>query len=96
MIFRIYRTSDWESHNKPCEQAVAITIPATTNRVIEDNETGAYETIEEKTTKTVWIIEINSIDELIVLRNSLDEELILTNPNWTGYYGIEIYDDYRE
>lgn len=47
----------------------------------------------------VWYIDINTLDELIALRNEVENELII-DTTWekelNGIPEIEIYDDYRE
>ena len=47
----------------------------------------------------VWYIDINTLDELIALRNEVENELII-GTTWekelNGMPEIEIYDDYRE
>lgn len=44
----------------------------------------------------VWTIEINTLEELIALKDEVGERLILTTDYNSGLIGLEIYDDYRE
>ena len=80
MKFRIKRTSDWFSEERPCAGA----------KFISEDDDG----------RKLWTIEINTIEELLTLREQIGEDLIL---GWTSndepediMGAIEIYDSYRE
>lgn len=53
--------------------------------------------IERTMYKSVWCIEINSLEELLKFQSECVSELIIY-PNWlnSNYYEIEIYDSFRE
>lgn len=44
--------------------------------------------------KDGWFINLGSLDELLELVK--EEEIVVSRPNRTKYFEIEIYDDYRE
>ena len=81
MKFVVTRTSDWKCKKEPCDGAVLCEIKNT----------------KTKTTEEVWMIEVNSLEDLLELQKEVDEDLVLQewwhNPE---YYEIEIYDTYRE
>lgn len=43
-----------------------------------------------------WFVEINTMEELINLKNEVKEELVIRNAWESDMPAIEIYDDYRE
>lgn len=55
--------------------------------------------LKEDSDKHIWYIDINTVEDLIQLRDEVEEPLII-NTAWedelNGMPEIEIYDDYRE
>ena len=81
MLFEIYRTSDRGlfEQPKPCKNAI--------KRTYRVKPWDFLDTMEEGVD---WLIEINTLDELLDLRKEVGEELII------GDGTIEIYDTRRE
>ena len=50
----------------------------------------AYQDGKDKYGYDIWVVDINTLEDLLSLKESVGEELIVGD----GY--IEIYDDYRE
>ena len=59
------------------------------------NEEG-YIQRTHKNDREVWVIEVNTLDELIALQKEIGEELILSTVRYDGVPSLEIYDSYRE
>ena len=83
MKFVISRTSMWNNNEKPCDEAI--------------EETCYFNDLNGNTFKRKrWIIQINSLDELLKFKEKYESELVITTTYYDGSYEIEIYDDYRE
>ena len=81
MKFRITRTSDWSNEKSPCEGAYLDKI---------EYEGTSYEYRH-------WAIDISSLEELIALRDKVEEALVLEKEDDEhGLPSIDIYDYYRE
>lgn len=96
MIFEIERTSQWnfDENEPPCDRAFI--------KEFEIIETRWNKPDTKKKLKS-WFIELNTLEDLLTLKEEIGEELIIRNSNWgedirdiTVNYQIEIYDTYRE
>lgn len=54
------------------------------------------ETEDEDYINTHYYVEINTINDLLALKDAVGEELIITNETENGRQQIEIYDYWRE
>lgn len=71
MEFEVYRTSDWDRTEKPCDSA--------------------YLADKDQWNNDVYKVKIESLEDLIALRDEVDKSIIIRLDD-----SIEIYDDYRE
>lgn len=85
MKFEITKTSDNEQTKPPFEGCVP------------DGPDPKYRNGYRPDAK-VWVMEINSLEELLAFKDKVDNEVVITNPWREGAlkYGLEIYDTYRE
>jgi hypothetical protein len=113
MKFAIRRTSEWEDRISPCEGAVQLPYIRIDERTVNDPMKNKYigeDWYKEGTNHRVenghikrdfeekcWFIEIETLEDLMNLRNREGQPLIIdssnNNPNIPQ---IEIYDNYRE
>lgn len=81
---RVERTSLRGSPEKPCDEAVL----KETSELIDDGSPKAC---------NVWVINIDSLDELITFRDKYGELILDHDPSFQQIPdSIEIYDDWRE
>ena len=90
MIFNIYRTSNviFSENKPPCDSENK---PPCDKAFIKEFEGQGKD----------WFIELNTLEDLLNLKEEVDEPVIINdfwkNNNIDGVkYSIEIYDDYRE
>ena len=68
---------------KPCDEAIQETFS------YKDKQGKSYNLKQ-------WVIQINSLDELLKFKEKYKSELVITTTYYDNSYEIEIYDDYRE
>ncbi len=83
MEFLISRLSDFTDKEKPCKDAVRISIKNT----MYPNNSNPY--IDE------WLIKFATLEELGKFVNEIEKEVILGYDERLGYFYLEIFDDYR-
>ncbi len=82
--FRVVKTSLYGSPGKPCDEAVL----KETREMVGGNISKIRE---------VWVINMNSLDELITFRDKYGELILDHDPSFPQIPdSIEIYDDWRE
>jgi hypothetical protein len=82
--FRVEKTSLRGSTEKPCNEAVLKETP-------ETSDEGSIEL------RQVWVITMDSLDEMITFRDKYGELILDHDPSYSQIPGsIEIYDDWRE
>lgn len=102
MKFKIYRTSEPSliDNRKPCESAVLVQFENKTTsrtRIRDDLGKIIVQNNERTSIEKYWVVYIHSLDELLELRDEVEEELIISKSDLEGFDGeIEIYDGYRE
>lgn len=91
MIFKIYKTTDREFNKdqRPCEKAMPGQEDYTRIEWIAD-ETGNPIRQIIPCKKDIWIVDIETLEDLLALQKEINEEIILCENV------IEIYDGYRE
>lgn len=66
---------------------------------VNHREENGHIVCDSKEKRPYWVIEINSLDDLLALEKKYGS-LVIERPGWMGPKGIdyevEIYDDYRE
>jgi len=82
--FRVEKTSLRGSHEKPCNEAVL-------KKTQEMTGAGSLNSCE------VWVVSMDSLDELITFRDKYGELILDQDPSFHQIPdSIEIYDDWRE
>ncbi len=69
-----------DPEKQPCKEAKQITVRSDRNNS------------DEK----IWIVEINTLEELIAFRDRCNEEIIIRKETVDGFPALEIYDSWRE
>ena len=99
MMFSIDRTTDFGFNENcpPCKNCKKHVYMRTVRTKIFDSSTGLPIIQERKVQNKCWVVEINTIEDLVALSKEVNEELII------GYDGvhedlpyIEIYNGSRE
>lgn len=83
MKFVISRTSNLWNDGKPCNEAIEETFSC------KDKHGEVYK-------RKRWVIQINSLDELLKLKEKCNHDLVICKNIFDDSYEIEIYDDFRE
>ena len=99
MIFSIRSTRgyDFEENHPPCQNCKRYKYTRTVRNKIFDSTTGLPIIQEREIENECWVIEINSIEDLMTLQNEVNEELIIgSNGLYDGLPYIEIYNGSRE
>ena len=82
--FRVEKTSLRGSPEKPCDEAILKETPEMTDE-------GQFQP------RTVWVVNMYSLDELITFRDKYGELILDHDPSFPQIPdSIEIYDDWRE
>jgi len=82
--FRVEKTSLRGSTEKPCDEAILKETP-------ETSDEGSIEL------RQVWVVTMDSLDEMITFRDKYGELILDHDPSFSQIPdSIEIYDDWRE
>ena len=58
--------------------------------------TGRHKVFDTPWAVDVWVMDINTLEELLTFRQAFPHDLVLGEEPYSGMPEIEIYDDYRE
>jgi hypothetical protein len=82
--FRVEKTSSRDSPEKPCDEAILKETPEMTDEW-------------QVKPREVWVVNMESLDELITFRDKYGELILDHDPSFPQIPdSLEIYDDWRE
>ena len=98
MLFEVFRTSSpyiFDEDYKPCEEATLHEYVETITERVDITKSRRPLIQQRQRTLKCWVVEINTLEELLEFRKRHNEDLVITS-GADGLIGIEIYDDWRE
>lgn len=96
MTFEIIRTSTLYKKVPPCKNAYAKDVLVFIKRNYIRDEQGNRIMQETPLFDKRWFVDINTLEELIAIREEVENPLIIDHDDELNRDVIEIYDSYRE